>query len=473
VGPNAEAPDGLLVDPARAARLSAASVTWPSLTLDPIGLADVELLLIGAGPPGGAGPALVVPAALAAGLAPGTDVALRDAEGVMIAALRLDALAAVPGAPTARLTGRVEGVSLPRHPDYPALRLTPAAARTGMRRRGWFATGGPDPVAVWIAGPPTTRDVDAVRGLLASGTPGGGRGVLVLVPVGGEDPADAAFHLRIHCVRAALAELPADRVMLVAVPLVPGPADDDRAAAVARAYGAPVAPTGGQDAGRDQAARDQATLRDLLRRGAPLPAGLVPPVVAAALARAHPPRHRRGFTVLFTGLSGSGKSTLANLLVVRLLERDTSRRVTALDGDVVRLHLSKGLGFSRADRDANVERIGFVAAQVTAAGGIAVCAPIAPYDATRRRVREMVERGGGFVLVHVATPLDVCEARDRKGLYAKARAGLIAEFTGISDPYEPPADAEIVIDTAVLGVSAGVERVLAHLTEAGWILPDQ
>jgi len=171
-----------------------------------------------------------------------------------------------------------------------------------------------------------------------------------------------------------------------------------------------------------------------------------------------------GTTVFFTGLSGSGKSTIARALVERLAG---SRTVTLLDGDVVRTHLSKGLGFSQEDRDVNIRRIGWVAAEVTKHGGLAVCAPIAPYDATRRWVRETVDGAGGagsFVLVWVSTPLEECERRDVKGLYAKARAGEITGFTGIDDPYEPPADAELEIDTTHVSVDDAVAQVLTLLS---------
>jgi sulfate adenylyltransferase len=167
---------------------------------------------------------------------------------------------------------------------------------------------------------------------------------------------------------------------------------------------------------------------------------------------------------MFTGLSGAGKSTIAGRLVELLLEG--GRTVTLLDGDEVRTHLSAGLGFSKADRDTNVRRIGWVAAQIAKHGGLAVCAPIAPYAATRAEVRALVEAEAGpgsFVLVHVATPLEECEARDRKGLYAKARRGEIAAFTGISDPYEEPADAELVIDTRTSGVEDSARLVLRRL----------
>ena len=171
--------------------------------------------------------------------------------------------------------------------------------------------------------------------------------------------------------------------------------------------------------------------------------------------------HGDGVTVFFTGLSGSGKSTVAALLAVQLAE--AGRSVTLLDGDVVRTHLSQGLGFSKADRETNIRRIGWVAAEVTKHGGVAVCAPIAPYAATRAAARQMVERYGRFVLVHVSTPLEVCEARDRKGLYAKARSGELTEFTGISDPYEVPLDADLVLDTSDMDVEDAVARVLTVL----------
>jgi sulfate adenylyltransferase len=172
--------------------------------------------------------------------------------------------------------------------------------------------------------------------------------------------------------------------------------------------------------------------------------------------------------VFFTGLSGSGKSTIANALLVKLLEMG-GRTVTMLDGDLVRKNLSSELGFSKEHRDINIRRIGYVASEITKAGGIAICAPIAPYDATRRAVRAMVESGGGFVLVHVATPLEVCEARDRKGLYAKARAGLIPEFTGVSDPYEAPEDSEVVIDTTQLSPDEAANQIILYLERLGYI----
>jgi sulfate adenylyltransferase len=172
-----------------------------------------------------------------------------------------------------------------------------------------------------------------------------------------------------------------------------------------------------------------------------------------------------GRTVLLTGLSGSGKSTIAKALVERLA---AERTVTLLDGDVVRTHLSRGLGYSREDRDVNIKRIGWVAGEVTKHGGLAVCAPIAPYDETRQWVRRTIEAAGGpgsFVLVWVSTPLEECERRDVKGLYAKARAGAITGFTGIDDPYEQPHDADLTIDTTIVPVDAAVDRIAALLLD--------
>ncbi|MEZ5967010.1 MAG: bifunctional sulfate adenylyltransferase/adenylylsulfate kinase [Planctomycetota bacterium] len=212
-------------------------------------------------------------------------------------------------------------------------------------------------------------------------------------------------------------------------------------------------------------------LRDRLLRGDEIPEWFSYEETARELRRAHPPRRQQGVAVFFTGLSGAGKSTVANVLRTRMLERG-DRRVTFLDGDLVRKHLSSELGFSREHRDLNIHRIGFVAAEVVRHGGFAICAAIAPFANARAEARRLVEETGGFVLVHVATPLATCEERDRKGLYAKARAGIVKQFTGISDPYEVPADAELVIDTRDLDPGVGADRILRFLIEQGY-LPEE
>jgi sulfate adenylyltransferase len=193
-----------------------------------------------------------------------------------------------------------------------------------------------------------------------------------------------------------------------------------------------------------------------------------PQPVAAIVERERPARDEQGVVVFFTGLSGSGKSTLARALVDQILERG-ERTVTSLDGDVVRHHLSKGLGFSREDRETNILRIGFVAAEIARHGGVAICSPIAPVDSTRQEVRRMVEAaGGGFVLIHVATPLEECERRDRKGLYAKARRGEIPDFTGISSPYEEPRDS-LKIDTTNRDIAECLVELTQALVTEGWL----
>ena len=220
--------------------------------------------------------------------------------------------------------------------------------------------------------------------------------------------------------------------------------------------------------GTEQSDLAAGELEDLLDRGEDVPAWYAPPGVTAELRRARPPRRERGVVVFFTGLSGSGKSTIARALRDALAERG-DRTVSLLDGDLVRQLLSAGLTFSRADRDLNIARIGFVATEVARHGGIAICAPIAPYEAARAQVRRMVSEVGDFLLIHVATPVAVCEARDRKGLYAKARAGLIDHFTGISDPYEEPRNADLTIDTSVMSRQEAVQAVLGLLTGGGWL----
>ncbi|WP_116134900.1 bifunctional sulfate adenylyltransferase/adenylylsulfate kinase [Tropicimonas sp. IMCC34043] len=209
-------------------------------------------------------------------------------------------------------------------------------------------------------------------------------------------------------------------------------------------------------------------LRRRLAEGLEIPEWFSFPDVVAELRKTRPPRANQGFTVFFTGFSGSGKSTVANALMVKLMEMG-GRPVTLLDGDVVRKHLSSELGFSKEHRDINIKRIGYVASEITKNGGIAICAPIAPYAATRRAVREMVEAYGAFVEVHVATTIEECERRDRKGLYKLAREGKIKEFTGISDPYDVPENPELRLETESVDVDYCAQQVLLKLESMGLI----
>ncbi len=208
--------------------------------------------------------------------------------------------------------------------------------------------------------------------------------------------------------------------------------------------------------------------RRRLLEGLEIPKWVSYPKVVEELRRAYPPKDKQGFTVFFTGLSGSGKSTVANALMIKLLE-DGTRPVTLLDGDIVRKNLSSELSFTKEHRDLNIQRIGFVASEITKNRGIAICAPIAPYAESRRQVREMISPLGGFLEVHVSTSIEVCESRDRKGLYAKARAGIIKGFTGVDDPYEIPENAEIVIDTKDLSPDLAAHRILITLEKLGYL----
>jgi sulfate adenylyltransferase len=207
----------------------------------------------------------------------------------------------------------------------------------------------------------------------------------------------------------------------------------------------------------------------LLDRGVPLPEWHTPPAVARELARARPPRRVRGLVVFFTGLSGSGKSTIARGVADELAETG-ERTVTLIDGDVARRFLTAGLGFSKEDRDENVRRIGFVAAEAARHGGLALCCPIAPYAQARTVARALARNAGaGFLLVYVSTPLDVCEERDVKGLYARAREGKLTGMTGVDDPFEVPNDADLVIDTSDMAIDDAVDAVLDHLVVEGWL----
>ena len=330
------------------------------------------------------------------------------------------------------------------HGAFRRLRLSPAQVSEQMGR---------PPALVIATSTPLTEDTAARVADKSGGAP-----LLVLALVGtGRSPYPNPVGL-VQALLAALPQLPAGSLVVpVPVPRLPDPARDVTLVdAVASAFGARelICPPDTDPAVLDQVVADSE---------------LFSPAVLAVLRRHRPDPSHRGVVLLFTGLSGSGKSTVAKGVHDTLVESG-SRTVTFLDGDVVRRNLSKGLGFSRADRDLNVRRIGFVAAEVARHGGIAICAPIAPYAQTRAAVRAVVtEAGGAFLMVHVATPIEVCEARDRKGLYALARAGTIPEFTGVSDPYEAPEDADLRLDTSVQEADEAVDAVLNMLTVGGFV----
>ncbi|MQW78107.1 adenylyl-sulfate kinase [Nocardioides sp. dk4132] len=381
-------------------------------------LDDLELLVTGALSPTtafnepGSPVTLTLPPDVGAAAAAAGGVELVDPEGLPLARV------AVPG-------GQVEALTHAQFGPFRRLYLSPAAVRASYAGRTFV------PVTDAL----TLSQLDALR---AAGP------VVLLALVGHGTPLLSPVALLRATLRAA--DL-LDDAVVVAVPLA---ARGD--AAVDHELGLQVV---ANYAGTDP-------VLGLSDDDGELPAG-----VAEVVERDQPPADRQGLVLFFTGLSGSGKSTLARALMDRLLEEGT-RTVTSLDGDVVRRNLSAGLSFSKADRETNIRRIGWVAAEISRHGGVAVCSPIAPFDETRQQVRAMVdEAGGAFFLVHVATPLEECERRDRKGLYAKARRGEIPEFTGISSPYEVPADADVVVDTTGRTIDAALADVLAALRTSG------
>lgn len=417
------------------------------------------------------------------------------------------------------LSGPLTVLELPRAPDFAALRLTPAATRARLQALGYsrvvaFQTRNP---LHRVHEELTRRAAEAVGGAL-----------LIHPAVGLTRPGDVDHYSRVRIYQALVERYydPA-RTLLALIPLamrMAGPREALWHALIRRNYGASHFIVGRDHAGpgldsqgrpfyhplaaQELVARHAAELgvtmvpfdelvylpdedryveageappgartaslsgtevrEAYLARGRPLPPWFTRPETAAILAETYPPRHRQGFVVWFTGLSGAGKSTIAETLVALLLER--GRQTTLLDGDVVRTHLSKGLGFSREDRDANVLRIGFVAAEVARHGGAAVCAAVSPYRAARNEVRHMVgvER---FVEVFVDTPLAVCEERDTKGLYAKARRGELRGFTGVDDPYEPPANPELRLATVDRTSEECARQIIALLEERGFVTP--
>ena len=451
-------------------------------------------------------------------------VVLADPEGTPLALLeiagRSEVLAArhgrhAEGAWLTRLGGPVTGLREPEHGPFRRLMLRPAQARAAFGDAPVlaYATRGPlhsrqigqlrhtagqlkARVALLplTAGPAevVTRPEALVRAALAAAANLPAGTVVIPVPLAARGPQAGTGPERELAARALVAGAYGASHLMVdgadaSLPAVSAVSGATAAAGLAVTDGAglaipvvcagdwaydPVAevwrPLALIEAGTERADLSPDELADLLDAGAEVPAWFTPPAVARELRRARPPRAERGFVVFLTGLSGSGKSTIARNLADILAERG-DRKVSLLDGDLVRQLLSAGLTFSRADRDLNIARIGFVAAEVARHGGIAICAPIAPYAAARARVREMVSGAGDFLLIHVATPLEVCEARDRKGLYAKARAGLIGQFTGISDPYEEPQDADLIIDTSTMTREQATEAVLGLLTSGGWL----
>jgi sulfate adenylyltransferase len=463
---------------------------------------------------------LDVPETVAEGLSDGARLALRDPEGVMLAVLHVEDVwqpdreeearkvfgttdTAHPG--VAHLLertqpfyvgGRVEAVQLPVHYDYKQLRQTPAELRRTFAKLGWRQV-----VAFQTRNPMHRAHVELTLRAAAELE----SNLLIHPVVGMTKPGDIDHYTRVRAYQHVIKRYPRNTAALSLLPLamrMGGPREAVWHAIIRKNYGCTHLIVGRDHAGPGSNAEGEpfygpydaqdlehkdayapideieegtptlsisgTELRERLADGREIPEWFTYPEVAEELRKTHPSRSRQGFTVFFTGLSGSGKSTIANALLVKLLEMG-GRPVTLLDGDIVRKNLSSELGFSKEHRDINIMRIGFVASEITKNGGIAVCAPIAPYEGPRRHNRELISAVGGYILVWVATPLEVCEQRDRKGLYAKARAGIIKEFTGISDPYHEPEDADVVIDTTETTPDQAANAIVLHLERLGFI----
>ncbi|MCZ7572389.1 MAG: bifunctional sulfate adenylyltransferase/adenylylsulfate kinase [Ardenticatenaceae bacterium] len=433
------------------------------------------------------------------------------------------------------LSGRLQVLQLPRHYDFQDLRLTPAQARCRLERlavSGFVGTPHsaiPDPRLNVVAFQ-TRNPLHRVHEELTKRAAQEVDGVLLLHPVVGmTKPGDVDHYTRVRTYKAlAQRYYDPDRILLSLLPLamrLAGPREALWHALIRRNHGANHLIVGrdhaspgkdstgtpfygpydaqqlvqqhGQELGvavvpfrelvylpeedrYEEVSRIPAHTRtasisgtqvreQYLNNGKGLPAWFTRPEVATILAETYPPRHRQGVCIWFTGLSGAGKSTTAEVLTTLLLEH--GRQVTVLDGDVVRTHLSKGLGFGKEDRDINIRRIGFVAAELVRHGGVVICAAVSPYRATRNDVRNMVG-SDHFVEVFVDTPIEVCEQRDVKGMYAKARRGEIQGFTGIDDPYEPPLHPEIILDTTRHTPEENAHLILGMLLQGGFVRGD-
>ncbi len=555
----------LIVSPERLDALKAEAVDLPSWDLTARQVCDAELLLNGGFSPleGFLTEAdytavcermrladdslwpipinLDVTEAFAETLKPGSRIALRHPEGMVLAIMTVEDLyrpdfkkeaeqvygAADPAHPEVfRLMhqtnpvyvgGHLEGLELPPHHTFKQLRHTPRELRDWFTKMGWNSV-----VAFQTRNPMHRAHVELAKRASQKGE----ANLLIHPVVGMTKPGDVDYFVRVRCYQEVVRHFPEQTTALSLLPLamrMGGPREAVWHAIIRKNYGCSRFIVGRDHAGpgknsqgedfygpyeaQDLVERHQeelgiamqpfeemvyvedmaqyvprsevpeesrvlnisgTELRRRLREGLEIPEWFSYPEVITRLRQAFPPKREQGFTVFFTGLSGSGKSTIANVLVAKLMELGT-RPVTLLDGDLVRKHLSSELGFSKEHREINIKRIGYVASEITKNRGVAICAPIAPYTSTRREVREMISQYGGFVEVHVATPLEVCEERDRKGLYAKARAGLIKQFTGIDDPYQAPENPEVVVDTSQFTADELAQQIILHLEKQGFI----
>ena len=484
---------------------------------------------------------LDLPRTAAERLEAGQSLALRDAEGFLLAVLHISDIWEIDkekeafkvfgaidkkhpgleylfgGAGDFYVGGELEVLNLPVHFDFKQLRLTPEEVRRINRKLGREKI-----IAYQTANPVhRPRYEMTIRAMRENGAS------LLLLPLAGvKRPEDFDHYTRVRCYREVAEHYPPDSLTLNLLPLarrMAGPRDALLHAIISKNFGCThfvisnnhaflakgedgnplmlnndacrlLDEFGGELGMTHVPFRDMVYLpfedeyrpadevpegvqfislsgtdiRERIKTGRKVPEWATFPGVVGELQKAFPPPRKQGITIFMTGLSGAGKSTIAKVLFSRFLELG-DRPVSLLDGDIVRRNLSSELSFSKEHRDINVRRIGFVASEITKNRGIAICAPIAPYASTRREIRKSIEEYGGFIEVYVSTPIDECEKRDRKGMYAKARAGLIKGFTGVDDPYEEPGSCEVRIDTTNITPDEAVQQILLFLTEKGYI----
>lgn len=471
----------------------------------------------------------------------GDEIALQDAEGLLLAILLVEEWWQVDKQKEAQaifatddthhpgvnylfnhtknfyLSGKLLGISLPYHYDFNHLRQTPTKLREVFLNLGW------QKIVAFQTRNPMHRAHQELTLRAAEQT---GASLLLHPVVGLTKPGDIEYYTRIRCYEQVLKTYPQQTAYLSLLPLamrMAGPKEALWHALIRKNYGCTHFIVGRDHAGpgknkagenfyapyaaqaltqlhqqemgieivpfqemvysqqqkkyfpidafpqnEEPASISGTALRERLYQNLPIPDWFSYPEVIAELRKAHPPKHQQGFTVFLTGLPSSGKSTLAQALALRLREI-SNRQVTLLDGDVIRTHLSHGLGFSREDRETHITRVGFVAQEITKHGGISICALVAPFANARAKVQQMVSEVGGYIEVYVATPLAVCEARDRKGMYKKAREGHIKQFTGISDPYEAPESPQVAIDTTDLHPEEIINNIIQTIKSLGYL----
>jgi len=415
--------------------------------------------------------------------------------------------------------GEVTGMQLPTHYDFESIRHTPEALRNEFKKSGW------DKIVAFHTSKPMHKVHYDITTNAAKSI---GANILIHPLSGVGKPGDMAYYSRVHCYQAIMQYYPKYLAMLSLVPQamrMAGPREAIHNMIVRQNYGCshfiigpehtspPGVRSGNQrfyerysaqklvseyqnkldikmhpveEMGYSETRRiyvpckmvqeekietinyTEKDLNQALEHDQPVPDWYSYPEVISELSKVRLSRKHKGLTLFFTGLSGSGKSTLAKLVYAKFIEQG-DRPVTLLDGDVVRTNLSSELTFSKEHRDINVRRIGYVASEITKNRGVAICAPIAPYENTRESVRKAIEEYGAFIEIFVATPLETCEGRDRKGMYAKARKGIIKNFTGISDPYEEPMNAEIKIDTTGSSPVECAQKIMLYLFKEGYI----